>query len=98
MRSSRRTEHIEPFLAVEVFERAQALERAGADVVHLEFGEPDFDTPPVIVEAVERAIKGGRTRYAASLGILPPRHAIREDYAHANAVECPAGQILCTRC
>jgi aspartate/methionine/tyrosine aminotransferase len=43
---SRRAREIEPFLAVEVFQRAQALEREGADVIHLEFGEPDFDTPP----------------------------------------------------
>ena len=96
MRSSRRTEHIEPFLAVEVFERAQALERAGADVVHLEFGEPDFDTPPVIVEAVERAIKDGRTRYAASLGILPLREAIAEHYAQTYDVEVSPDQILVT--
>src|SRR2546426_3288264 len=96
MRSSRRTEHTEPFLAVEVFERAQALERAGADVVHLEFGEPDFDTPPVIVEAVERAIKDGRTRYAASLGILPLREAIAEHYAQTYDVEVSPDQILVT--
>src|SRR5256712_12503730 len=96
MRSSRRTEHIEPFLAVEVFERAQALGRAGADVVHLESGEPDFDTPPVIVEAVERAIKDGRTRYAASLGILPLREAIAEHYAQTYDVEVSPDQILVT--
>ena len=42
---ARRAQEIEPFLAVEVFQRAQALEREGADVIHLEFGEPDFDTP-----------------------------------------------------
>ncbi len=39
---ARRIQEIEPFLAVEVAERAQELERAGIDVVHLEFGEPDF--------------------------------------------------------
>ena len=42
---ARRAREIEPFLAVEVFQRAQALERQGTDVIHLEFGEPDFDTP-----------------------------------------------------
>ena len=40
---ARRVQEIEPFLAVEVFERAQELERQGVDVVHLEFGEPDFE-------------------------------------------------------
>jgi aspartate/methionine/tyrosine aminotransferase len=96
VRPARRTEQIEPFLAVEVFERAQALERAGADVVHLEFGEPDFDTPPVIVEAVEKAIKDGRTRYVASLGILPLREAIAEHYAETYGVDVSPDRILVT--
>jgi len=55
---ARRTQEIEPFLAVEVFQRAQALERQGIDVIHLEFGEPDFDTPAVIREAGEKAPSG----------------------------------------
>ncbi len=93
---ARRTASVEPFLAVEVFERAQALERAGADVVHLEFGEPDFDTPPAIVEAATRAIKDGRTRYTASLGILPLREAIAEHHASAYGVEVSPEQILVT--
>jgi aspartate/methionine/tyrosine aminotransferase len=93
---ARRTQEIEPFLAVEVFERAQALERAGADVVHLEFGEPDFDTPAVIVEAAEKAIKDGRTRYAASLGILPLREAIAEHYARVYGVDVSPDRILVT--
>jgi aspartate/methionine/tyrosine aminotransferase len=96
VRPARRTQEIEPFLAVEVFERAQALERAGADIVHLEFGEPDFDTPPVIVEAVAKAIKDGRTRYAPSLGILPLREAIAEHYARAYGVTISPDQILVT--
>jgi aspartate aminotransferase len=43
------------------------------DVVHLEFGEPDFEAPPVIADAVMRAVKDGRTKYTSSLGILPLR-------------------------
>jgi hypothetical protein len=93
---ARRAATVEPFLAVEVFERAQALERAGIDVVHLEFGEPDFDTPPAIVEAATRAIKDGRTRYTASLGILPLREAIAEHYASTYGVEVSPEQILVT--
>ncbi len=96
MTGARRTQEIEPFLAVEVFERAQALERGGADVVHLEFGEPDFDTPPVIVEALGKAIKDGRTHYVASLGLLPLREAIAEHYAATYGVEVSPEQILVT--
>jgi (5-formylfuran-3-yl)methyl phosphate transaminase len=93
---ARRTQEIEPFLAVEVFQRAQALEREGADVIHLEFGEPDFDTPPVIREAAEKALKDGRTRYAHPLGILPLREAIAEHYHARYGVTVSPDQILVT--
>jgi aspartate/methionine/tyrosine aminotransferase len=93
---ARRAQEIEPFLAVEVFQRAQALEREGADVIHLEFGEPDFDTPPVIREAAEKALKDGRTRYAHPLGILPLREAIAEHYHARYGVTVTPDQILVT--
>jgi aspartate/methionine/tyrosine aminotransferase len=93
---ARRTQEIEPFLAVEVFQRAQALEREGADVIHLEFGEPEFDTPPAIREAAEKALKDGRTRYAHPLGILPLREAIAEHYHARYGVTVSPDQILVT--
>jgi aspartate/methionine/tyrosine aminotransferase len=93
---ARRTEEITPFLAVEVFERAEALGRQGHDVVHLEFGEPDFETPAVIREAAVRAIHEGRTRYAHSLGILPLREAIAEHYLATYGVAVSPDQILVT--
>jgi aspartate/methionine/tyrosine aminotransferase len=91
-----RMQGIEPFLAVEMGDRAGALERQGIDVVHLEFGEPDFDTPPVIREAAERALKDGRTRYVETLGILPLREAIAEHYAATYGVEVSPDRILVT--
>ena len=96
MRLARRMQEIEPFLAVEVFERAQALERQGIDVVHLEFGEPDFETPAVVLEAAQKALKDGRTKYTASLGILPLREAIAEHYARTYGVRVSPDQILVT--
>jgi (5-formylfuran-3-yl)methyl phosphate transaminase len=93
---ARRVQEIEPFLAVEVAERAQELERAGIDVVHLEFGEPDFEAPPAVRDALARAIKDGRTRYAHSLGILPLREAIAEHYARTYGVTVSPDQILVT--
>jgi len=93
---ARRIQEIEPFLAVEVAERAQELERAGIDVVHLEFGEPDFEAPPAVRDALARAIKDGRTRYAHSLGILPLREAIAEHYAQTYGVTISPDQILVT--
>ncbi len=93
---ARRVHEIEPFLAVEVFERAQELERQGIDVIHLEFGEPDFETPAVIQEAAHKAIKEGRTKYTASLGILPLREAIADHYRARYNVEVSPDQILVT--
>jgi aspartate/methionine/tyrosine aminotransferase len=93
---ARRTWAVEPFLAVEVAERAQELERSGVDVVHLEFGEPDFEAPQVVRDALERAIKDGRTRYTHSLGILPLREAIAEHYAQNYGVAVSPDQILVT--
>lgn len=93
---AKRAEEIKPFLAVEVFERAQELERQGHDVVHLEFGEPDFETPAVIREAAIRAIRDGRTRYTHSLGILPLREAIAEHYLKTYGVAVSPDQVLVT--
>jgi aspartate/methionine/tyrosine aminotransferase len=93
---ARRALEIEPFLAVEVFQKAQEMERQGVDVIHLEFGEPDFDTPSVIREAAEKALKDGRTRYAHTLGILPLREAIAEHYRARYGVPVSPDQILVT--
>jgi (5-formylfuran-3-yl)methyl phosphate transaminase len=93
---AKRAQDIEPFLAVEVFQRAQAMEREGIDVVHLMFGEPDFETPAVIREAAEKALKDGRTRYAHTLGILPLREAIAEHYHTRYGVAVSPDQILVT--
>ena len=87
---------IERFLAVEMAERAQELERSGADVVHLEYGEPDFEAPAMIREAVEKALRDGRARYTHSLGILPLREAIAEHYGKTYGVTVAPDQILVT--
>ena len=93
---ARRALEIEPFLAVEVFQKAQELERQGIDIIHLEYGEPDFDTPPVIREAAEKALKDGRTRYVHTQGILPLREAIAEHYHERYGVTVSPDQILVT--
>ena len=93
---AKRAQEIEPFLAVEVFQRAQAMEREGIDVVHLMFGEPDFETPSVIREAAEKALKDGRTRYTHTLGILPLREAIAEHYHARYGVSVSPDQVLVT--
>lgn len=96
MSFARRVQEIEPFLAVEVAERASVLERAGVDVVHLEYGEPDFEAPPVVRDALEKAVKDGRMRYTHSQGILPLREAIVEHYMATYGVTVSPEQILVT--
>ena len=96
MSFARRLEHIEPFLAVEVAERAQMLERQGVDVVHLGYGEPDFAPPAVVQQALARAIAQGQMRYTHSLGILPLREAIADHYRATYGVKISPDQILVT--
>ena len=73
---SKRAESVAPFLAMEVMERAFALEREGAHVIHLEIGEPDFPAPPAAVEACERSLADEPARYTDSRGLPELRAAI----------------------
>ena len=91
-----RAERMPPFLVMEVLERAQALERAGRQIIHLEVGEPDFETPACIREAGVRAIREGKTRYTHSLGLLELREAICEDYRREYGVEITPDRIVVT--
>lgn len=95
-KASSRTEKITPFIVMEVLERCHELERAGHSIIHLEIGEPDFDTPEVIKEAVIEAISDGKTRYTHSLGILELREAISNDYKNRYGVDVSPDQILIT--
>jgi aspartate/methionine/tyrosine aminotransferase len=81
---SKRATEMPPFLVMEVLERAAELQRRGRSVIHLEVGEPDFDTPTPALEAGLRALRAGRTHYTHSLGHPELREAIaiwqREQY------------------
>ncbi len=78
---------VRPFLVMEVLERAKELEAQGRSIVHLEVGEPDFDTPASVCRAADEAIAAGRTHYTHSLGDPALREAIAEHYASAYGVE-----------
>jgi len=65
-----------PFMVMEVLERAQSLERQGIDIVHMEVGEPGFDTPLPVVEAAHLALDKGHTHYTHSMGMPELRAAI----------------------
>jgi aspartate/methionine/tyrosine aminotransferase len=93
---TKKAEEIPPFIVMEVMEKAAAMERAGEDIIHLEVGEPDFDTPECIKEAAIRAIREGKTHYTHSLGLLELREAIAEHYFGKYGVEVNPEQILVT--
>jgi aspartate/methionine/tyrosine aminotransferase len=81
-----------------MLERAQAIEReTGVNVIHLEVGEPDFDTPPAIVDAAVRAMRDGETHYTHSLGLPELREAIATWYSTQYRVSVSPEQIVVTR-
>ncbi|RPI26498.1 MAG: pyridoxal phosphate-dependent aminotransferase [Acidobacteria bacterium] len=75
---SQRAREIKPFLVMEVLEAAQCLERNGVDVVHMEVGEPGFETPAPIRQAAITAMQAGETHYTHSRGVRRLRIAIAE--------------------
>ena len=69
LRLARRTQGISPFYVMELLRRAKQLEAQGRDVIHMEIGEPDFATPPAIIEAGLRHIQTGEVKYTPAAGL-----------------------------
>jgi aspartate/methionine/tyrosine aminotransferase len=82
--------------AFEVLVRARALEAQGKSVVHLEIGEPDFDTPPHIVEGAAAALRAGATHYGPAAGLPELREAIAEDYTKRRGVKATPEMVVVT--
>jgi (5-formylfuran-3-yl)methyl phosphate transaminase len=89
-----RLKDISPFIVMDVLERAHELERQGIHVIHLEVGEPDFDTPACIKNAICKAMDEGQTHYTHSLGILELREAICEHYHEQYGVTVSPDQVM----
>ena len=83
-----------PFIVMDVLEKAHEMERRGIHVVHLEVGEPDFDTPKCIKEAACKALDNGYTHYTHSLGMLELREAISQHYFKTYRVSVDPDQIV----
>ena len=82
--------------AFEVLARAKALEAQGRDIIHLEIGEPDFDTAPHIVEAACRALRSGATHYTPAPGIPELREAIAEVTSESRGHPVDMNQVVVT--
>ncbi|MCX2977712.1 pyridoxal phosphate-dependent aminotransferase [Candidatus Marimicrobium litorale] len=91
-----RVDEIEPFRVVEVLARATALEAAGADIVHMAAGEPDFATAKPIIEAGRAALKRGATHYSQAAGIPPLREALSRHYQDHYGLDIPPSRIMVT--
>lgn len=93
---ARRAELLKPFIAMDVMERAHEIELGGANVIHLEIGEPDFDTPACVVEAAVEALRQGKTHYTDSLGIPPLREAVAADMLARTGLNLDPGRVVIT--
>ncbi len=93
---SKRIQEITPFIAMDVLEKAHSMERAGIHIIHLEIGEPDFDTPTCIKDAAIRALSAGHTHYTHSLGLVELREAICRHYHERYGVVIQPDQVVVT--
>ena len=93
---SKITDGIKPFIVMEILERAQALEREGRSIVHMEIGEPDFDTPAGIVESGVAGMTGGDTHYTDSRGTHELRETIASWYNGRYGLDVTGDRVLVT--
>jgi aspartate/methionine/tyrosine aminotransferase len=93
---SARSRDIEPFHVMALLARANELQAAGFDVIHLEIGEPDFTTAAPIIAAGQAALAAGQTRYTAARGLPQLREAISGFYAQRYQVDIDPQRILIT--
>ena len=91
---ARRTNHLKPEGAYQVLARAQDLEAKGLDIIHLEIGQPDFETFPNVSQAGIRAISEGYTRYNPPAGITELRQAIAKDAGRRRGMEILPEQVV----
>jgi len=79
-----------------MLDKVQKLERDGQDILHFELGEPNFDTPPNIVEAACRALKDGETHYTSSMGLYAFREVVQQTTLTSRGFQPDIEQILVT--
>ena len=82
--------------AFEVLAKARILEAEGRDIIHLEIGEPDFDTPANIIEAGKRALGSGYTHYGPSPGLMEVRARIAEEVSKTRNISVTGDNIVIT--
>jgi len=93
---AKRMETLGTETAFEVLAKAKALEKQGKEIVHLEIGEPDFDTPRNIKDAAVKAIGAGYTHYGPSAGLPDFREAIAQYVSKTRGIKAEADEVVVT--
>ncbi|MGH8556792.1 MAG: pyridoxal phosphate-dependent aminotransferase [Methylococcales bacterium] len=93
---SSRMQEIHPFHVMSLLRRSRQLEQMGRDIVHMEIGEPDFPTPPKVVDAGIRALNNGNIKYTVAAGLSELRRAIAEYYKFRYHIEVSSDRIMVT--
>jgi aspartate aminotransferase len=91
---ARRMSRLGTETAFEVLNRARALERQGKSIIHLEIGEPDFDTPANVVDAGVDALRKGWTHYGPSAGLPELRQALAEYVSRTRGVKVSSDEVV----
>lgn len=91
-----RVNQLTSFIVMDVLEKAKEMERQGINVIHLEVGEPDFDVPECVKEAVCKAVNDGHTHYTHSMGMIELREAICTYYQNRYGVTAHPDQVVVT--
>jgi aspartate aminotransferase len=94
LRLARRMSRLGTETAFEVLGKARALERQGRNIVHLEIGEPDFDTPSNIVEAGVEALHKGWTHYGPSAGLPDLRQAVAGEVSRSRKIPVSPDEVV----
>ncbi len=96
MRLASRMARLGTETAFSVLAKAKALEAQGREIIHLQIGEPDFDTPENVVEAGVKALRTGQTHYTPAAGIPQLRQAIAADVARTRGIAVDPAQVVVT--
>src|SRR6266436_2213230 len=94
LRLARRMARLGTETAFEVLVKAKALEAKGRDIIHLEIGEPDFDTPPNIIDAGCDALHKGFTHYGPSAGLMELREVIAQHVSQTRRVNVTPDEVV----
>src|SRR5579862_5923442 len=91
---ARRMSRLGTETAFEVLNKARALEKQGKSIIHLEIGEPDFDTPSHVIEAGADAMRKGWTHYGPSAGLPHRRQALAEYVSRTRGVKVTSDEVV----